>query len=63
MRAIKAAIEANNVDEIALQIRNMKRLWPEHAGLAKRREGEALTCEEAFRMRDKVLQLLPADKR
>lgn len=63
MRAIKDAIEADNINEIALQIRNMKRLSPEYPSLAKRREGEALTCEEAFRMRVKVLQRLPADKR
>jgi GH24 family phage-related lysozyme (muramidase) len=45
MRAIKADMTAENLDDIPAQFRLMKRLWPTVPGLQKRREREAQLFE------------------
>lgn len=63
MLAIRDAIGANKIDEIASSIRQMRRLWPDMPGLVARRDGEAMMCEKAIRLREKVLQALATDKK
>ncbi|MDE1170918.1 MAG: hypothetical protein PW734_06895 [Verrucomicrobium sp.] len=41
MRAIRDAVPREDYDEIARQMRTMKRLWPDSAGLRVRRDAEA----------------------
>jgi len=60
MRRIRDAIVSNEFDDVPVQLRAMKELWAEPglSGLVKRREGEALMCEKASRLREKVLHAL-----
>ena len=63
MRAIKAAMAAENFKDIPIQIRAMKRLWPlgtsGHADLTARREHEAVLFEKALAATTPALKPLP----
>lgn len=61
MRAIRDAIAADKLEFVPAQLREMKSLAPQRAlpQLAERREGEALMCEKAIRLREKVRHVLP----
>lgn len=48
MRAIKAHMQAQNFDKIPAEFRAMKRLWPNLAGLQKRRDREAALFERGI---------------
>ncbi len=48
MRAIRDAVAAGDLQEIANQLRAMKRLWPDSRGLRRRRDAEADFVESAI---------------
>jgi GH24 family phage-related lysozyme (muramidase) len=48
MRAIRDAVTEGNLQEIANQLREMKRLWPNTLGLRRRRDAEADFVESAI---------------
>jgi GH24 family phage-related lysozyme (muramidase) len=48
MRAIRDAVAAGDLQEIANQLREMKRLWPDTRGLRRRRDAEADLVESAI---------------
>jgi hypothetical protein len=60
MRGVRDAIVTDKLDDVPFQLRAMKELWAGSgmSGIVKRREGEALMCEKAFRLRERVLQVL-----
>jgi hypothetical protein len=47
MRAIRDAVVSHDIPQIAKQLRSMKRLWPNVAGLRRRRDAEASLVENA----------------
>lgn len=49
MRAIRAAMQAEDFDQIPAHFRTMKRLWPAQAGLRKRRDTEAALFTKGLR--------------
>jgi hypothetical protein len=49
MRAIKAHMKAKNFDAIPAELRAMKRIWPNSAGLRKRRDTEAALFEKGLK--------------
>ena len=48
MRAIRDAVAQGDLQEIANQLREMKRLWPNTRGLRRRRDAEADLVESAI---------------
>lgn len=48
MRAIRAHMNSRRFDRIPAELRSMKRLWPNSAGLRKRREAEATLFEKGL---------------
>lgn len=49
MRAIRTALASGDLDAIPDEFRAMKRLWPNQAGLRKRRDAEAALFERGLR--------------
>lgn len=49
MRQIREALAQSKLDAIPGYIRAMKRLWPSHDGLKKRRENEAVLFEQGLK--------------
>jgi hypothetical protein len=64
MRRIRDAIVTDKLEDVPFQLRAMKELGGVSgmSGIVKRREGEALMCEKAFRLRERVLQVLARQK-
>lgn len=64
MRAIKADVQSGNLDDVATQLRSMKRLWPDARGLRVRREDEAKLWEEGLESGDAApARLISGDDR